>query len=593
MICNLRAIALVIFFTPKLFAQDIIVTADRIRSLEHESPSQIRVFNTSEIEKSTNIQDLLKDQTDIQFSQSGPIGGNASLFIRGSDSSHVLVVLDGVILNDPSNLNRQFDFGRLNLNNIERIEVLKGSQGLLYGSNAIGGVILLTSKKAKMDPSISGNIDWGSYSTLHSSFDLQQRFNNTSLSTGLDLVRSEGFSAANDNTQQADADGFKSLNTHFDIEQELTVSTRMNFQYRRYSDNSELDLQGGPGGDDQNDYQKTSQDIFKAELNQDWENGESKILASRSINKRSLNINAGNEIKSKGINDNISLNHYHSFTESYDHFFSVDLNKESDLAGRDNSNLSLFTYARERLNKNIFTLGGRLDINEIFDNHFTYKVTYLRDLEDVQIKANYSTGFRAPSLSQLYDPTYGNTKLIPETSQSYELGFNWKFQNVAVDLDGFLTNLEHRLSYDPITFITRNYGRARLMGIDPQISLKLQDNLQTKFAFTLLSAKDLATKDQLPRRAKVTANWSLYYQLEKHSFTPQLVYVGKRNDVDNLGLKTTMDDHLTFDLNYQYSIHQYCDLSLKIKNVFDVNYEEAFGYGTGGRITTVGAHFNF
>ena len=131
------------------------------------------------------------------------------------------------------------------------------------------------------------------------------------------------------------------------------------------------------------------------------------------------------------------------------------------------------------------------------------------------------------------------------------------------------------------------------MGIDPQLSFRLQDNLQTKIAFTLLTAKDLATKDQLPRRAKVTANWSLFYQLEKHSFIPQVLYVGKRTDVDNLGLKTTMDDHFTFDFNYQYSIHQYCDLSLKIKNLFNVNYEEAFGYGTGGRITTVGAHFNF
>ena len=589
----MKTFALAVFFTPILFAQDIVVTADRIRSFEHESPSQIKVFTTPNIEKSTDIKDLLKDQTDIQFSQSGPSGGNASLFLRGSDSSHVLVILDGVILNDPSNPNRQFDFGRLSLNNIERIEVLKGSQGLLYGSNAIGGVILLTSKKAKLDPALSGIVEWGSYNTLQTSLDYQQNFNQTSFSSGIDFLKSEGFSAANDSSQYADADGIKRFNANIGIEQTLADLTRISFQYRKYSDESELDFQGGQGGDDPNDYQTTQQDFYKAELQRDWDESESKLIASRSIHKRTLNTVPGAEVKSKGVIDSLTLNHLHAFSESYDHYFAFDFNEESDQLNRDITNTSLFTYGRGRYKNDIFTLGGRLDINETFNEHFTYKVSYLKDIDHFQLKANYSTGFRAPSLNQLYDPTYGNSRLKPETSESYDMGFNWKYEKVSFDIDAFLTNLKNRLSYDPITFINQNYGRARLMGIDPQINYTLDENWRTRVAFTLLSAKNLSTREQLPRRAKVNANWSVFYEYEKHSISPQLYYVGKRNDVDNLGLLTKMNDHFTFDLSYQYSLHQNWELNLKVKNAFDVNYEDVFGYGTGGRITTVGAHYHF
>lgn len=125
-------------------------------------------------------------------------------------------------MNDPSNPNRQFDLGRLSLNNIERVEVLKGSQGLLYGSNAIGGVILITTKKAKQDFSGSAQIDYGTFNTSNSAINVQKKINQTAMSFGIDHLKSDGFSAANSNLNpNADDDGEKRTTVSAGLNQAL------------------------------------------------------------------------------------------------------------------------------------------------------------------------------------------------------------------------------------------------------------------------------------------------------------------------------------------------------------------------------------
>jgi len=246
---------------PKVKAEDVIViSADRIKSNTNKSTSDIRIINAEEIKdnSSKTLPELLSKESDLTVVSSGPNGSNSSLFLRGSDSSHTQVVIDGIVMNDPSNPNRQFDIGRLSLNNIGKIEILKGSQGLAYGSNAIGGVIVITTKKAQSTKTTGESyLDYGTFNTVNAGVNLQKKYDLLNFSFGADAMKTDGFSAANKkNNPNAEKDGDQrvalSLGANKEFREDLTVDFNLHYSHNK----ADLDKGGGAGNDDPNDNQK-------------------------------------------------------------------------------------------------------------------------------------------------------------------------------------------------------------------------------------------------------------------------------------------------------------------------------------------------
>lgn len=582
-------------------AQEVIyVTADRIKSSVDNSPSDIEVFEQQDIANSSSLTELLKRSSDISIAHSGPIGGNSSLFLRGSDSSHVLVVLDGIILNDPSNPNRQYDFSRLSLNNIERIEILKGSQGLLYGSNAIGGVIILTSKKADKHPTFSANLSLGSKQTFNSSFDVQKKWKETGFSLGVEHLKSDGFSAANDNQVKADRDGLKRTSFNLNLDQKLTAENYLSLYYKQINDENGLDKSGGPGGDDPNDYQKNNQKYLKAEVNQLWAAGETKLNVSQSDIKRSLIVQPDvihpqvSKTITRGTLETISINHTHELTDTLTFNSNADFQHESDQLDNTNNNLSFFNYARLEKGRHVLNLGGRLDQNKYFKDYFTYKMAYMFSFEETSFKASQSSGFRAPSLNQLFDPIYGNKSLSPEKSRSSEIGINHKFsKSLNAEAVLFRTDIRNRLSYDPGTFVNKNYGRAKIYGVENNVNLSLNSSFSTELSATWLKATDLQTNLNLPRRPKLNSRIALNYISDRRSLSLDVQHTGTRADVDNLGNPVQMKSYTIFNLHQSIKWSDQYSGYVKINNIFNDKYEEVFGYGTGGRIFTLGLRYTY
>jgi vitamin B12 transporter len=583
-------------------AQDIIVTADRIKSSFEKSPSDIRVFSADEIDRAETIIDLLKTESDLQIAQSGGPGSNASLFLRGSDSSHTLVVIDDIVMNDPSNPNRQFDIGRLSLNNIERVEILKGSQGLLYGSNAIGGVIVMTSKQPQGDQlSGSTSVDYGSFNSLGVAANSQKKFGPLALSLGIDHFQTDGFSAANlSSNPNADDDSEKRLTISFGANQNITKNTEVIFNYRFMKDDIDLDKGGGPGNDDPNDFQLTEEQYLKAGLKQFWDNGETHFYYTKNSHHRTLNTlpdaasATRSSVVSKGVIDTFAINHTQYTTEFLTQNLNIDFQHEEDQSRRFNENLSTFLYNRIEAGKNVFNLGARLDSNKYFGEHLTYKTAYLYNFDKNIFKASYSTGFRAPSLNQLYDPTYGNKNLNPEKSQSAEMGIDIPL-GIENKYTGtlFYTDLKNRLSYDPVTFVNQNRGRARIIGLENRIDINMAKMTSAYLAATWLSAKDMTSKKKLVRRPDLSGRAGLKYQYESHTSSIDFNYTGKRNDVDNLGNIVKMKAHHSFDLEYKYAINQAWSSYGKVKNILNEYYEDIYGYGSGGRAATLGMKYIF
>lgn len=596
--------------TPDLFAsEDItVITADRIYSTTDKSSSDVRIIGSDEIKKKSTLtlSELLSKESDLNVVSTGISGSSTSLFLRGTDSSHTLFVIDGIVMNDPSNPNRQFDIGRLSLNNIDRIEILKGSQGLSYGSNAIGGVVVITTKKAKSKKlTAESRLDYGTFNTLNIGSNYQAKIADTiGISFGADYMSTEGFSAANEKLNPyAEADGDKriafDLGSYIDLSEEYSLDGKILYSHNT----AELDKGGGALNDDPNDRQKDKEIYSKLGLIRNWPSGnaQTKFAYNYTRHRRELEIlpdqrhPKSNISRTLGKMKTASANHTYYISESFTQNLNADLLVEEDQSGHSNQNISGFIYHQYETSSKIINFGLRLDHNKYFNDHFTYKLAAGYKFESSLLKLSYSTGFRSPSLNQLFDPDYGNKNLTPETSQSAELSLEKKWAPSAKSISTlFYTKINDRFSYTPNTFVNINQGEAEIIGLEKNLAIDWFSFLDQSTSFTLLHARDLNKGEKLARRPDFNLKNVISYKAnDKHLLSYEISYVGARDDVDNQGISVKMNSYLLSNLNYRFALDQKNEFFLKIKNLFDKDYEEIYGFGTGGRTITVGSRFNY
>lgn len=598
-----RMCYLLIFLPQITFANSEItyITADRIQADLSKSASDIRVITSAEIAQSSShtLSEILLKESDVSIT-------NSSMFLRGTDSSHVLFVLDGIIMNDPSNPNRQFDVSQLSLNNIDHVEILKGSQGLAYGSNAIGGVVALFSKKAKSTALQSqSSISLGSYKTLNASTNLQKQLTDIlDISLGADYFKTDGFSSSDKKYYVlAEDDGEEKIALDFNSNIKLSNKTSVQTNTRFIQNRTDLDKGGGAGADDPNDIQREQNIYSKINLNKIW----AENLAETNFNFSFSKHHRINEeiydsihtqqsyIKATGIIKNLGVNHTYYATENLTQNINLDFLTETDHLKNSAQNIGFFIYHQYELPKTMLNFGIRLDHNNTFDNHLTYKVAASKTFVNTQFKISHSTGFRAPSLNQLYDQTYGNKNLTPEVSRNAELSLeqNWQ-SSFKTTTSLFYTKINNRFSYNPISFININAGEAEITGLENKLSIIWPRNIEQELGATLLNAKDLSLKKKLARRSDLSIKNVFRFLLDdKNSLSLENFYTGARPDVDNLGNSTTMDSFILNNFNYKYKIDSHNEFYFYLKNIFNTDYQEIYGFGTAGRTFTVGANYNF
>lgn len=586
-------VILLTFFSTLIFANDeIVITADRIESSFGDTTSKIEIINQKNIEtiKSNNLEEALEKYSDFNVVKGGQIGNTASVFIRGMEASHTLVLLDGIILNDPSNPSRQFDFSKINLNNIEKIELLKGSQGLLYGSNAIGGVVLLTSKKTKRDE-LSSTLAYGSHQSANINFNVNKIVNSNDLMNfGFQLFNSKGFSSAKDNTQINDLDGIKKgsinwgYNGHF--LNNINFDLRTNYLYEVI----DLDKGGGPNSDDpnfksknQNLFSKISlEKIINEKLSSKFQYSYTDYLR-RSFDQTNVGQTYDGSSFYKGKTHNIEIENTYYFNDFLVSQLNVAENIEKDLIN-ENSNTSLFLYNRFEYGPALVNAGLRFDYNKIFKDAFTYKLGLGHKFNWFDLHTSFSTGFRAPSLNQLFDATYGNRNLRPEKSKSVDLGIIYKANRFSLDSTIFYNHLDDRLTYHPTTFLNINAGKSYSKGIEEAINISLTENLTQITKYVLTESFNLANGKRLARRPESLLTHSYHLSLEKFNFDTFLKFKSSTTDVDNNGNDTKNKKFITCNIVIDYLISSMSSASVSIDNLFNSDYEEIWGYNNGGRI---------
>ncbi len=591
----------------------VVVTATKTKTYQAEVGSSVSVITGEDIKISgkRTVLEVLEQVPGIYLTQNGTQGGTASVYLRGAIPGQTLVLIDGVEVNDPISAARAFNFAHLTTDNIERIEIVRGPQSTLYGSDAMGGVINIITKKGKGDPKVYFSLEGGSHNTFRESFSALGSTDLINYSLGVSRIDSDGISKAADGVED---DGYKNI----------SVSSRLGFKIMdgagvslalRYSD-AEFDVDDGAYQDDPNYTSSAEQFSSKIEFAQDitdnWDQRVAFCFMNIKRSNRDLadNLDPTEDLEDKYTADNKKLEIQHNFSifESDTQTVGLEYEQErgtSDYRSRSfrdrtdrNSvdNKGYYFQSQLKTGENLaFLLGTRLDDHERSGKETTYKVSSVYSLPQTatRLKANLGTGFKAPSIYQLYS-SYGNINLRPDESKSYDFQIEQDLFNgkAFCAVTYFYNNFKNMIDFDLSTWKYKNVGRAKTSGVELELKINFTDSFFINSNYTYMKTKDEDTGLELIRRPKqklnLGANWAYSNKGNINIWTN---YVGPRwNDQANIQKDKR---YFTVDLAWTYDLNDYIELFSNITNLFDRKYQQVRGFNTLNRSFSAGVKGKF
>ncbi|OGW62979.1 MAG: hypothetical protein A2V83_11010 [Nitrospirae bacterium RBG_16_64_22] len=608
-------------------AGEVVVTASRIEEPAEAAASSITVITRKEIEQKQyrTVFDALRDVAGLDAVRSGGPGSLSSVFLRGTKSEHTLVLIDGVEVNDPVSAGRSFNFANLSLANVERIEVLRGPQSTLYGSDSMGGVINVITRKGKGPLSGDVSVEAGSFNTFRERLGLSGGTGKAHYAFGFDRLDSAGISAAGEKYGNTEKDGVR--NTSYSGRAGYKLSDRADAEIvlRGHEARTEIDAKSGAGGDDPN--RVATSRMFSALVRgnlavRDWWNQALSIgrVESRSTDHDDFDsVRPSNWLDSRFEGRMTKADWQNTLLLGQAHTVVGGVEWEQEGANSEYRSLSSFgsyntrfddrtartwgIYAQERWTPSQalqVTAGLRRDDHDRFGGATSGKVagSVLVPGAGMRLRASWGTGFKAPSLYQLYSQ-YGSETLQPEKSASYEVGLRQPLAGPAgwVDLAYFRSRFRNLIDYDFGTSKYVNTGRAKTSGFELEAGYKPASFLSLLVRGTVLDATDEATGERLIRRARnrgsLAASWLASPDI---SATASLVRVGKREDTDFSTYPSTrvrLPAYTLVNLSGEWRATKSISLFARVENVFDKEYEDVLGYGTPGRSFYAGVHGRF
>lgn len=557
---------------------NLVVTPSRRAESLSESLAAVSLLTREDIEKSAaeDLSDLLRTLPGVDVVRSGGAGSQVSIFLRGSNSNHVLVLVDGV--RTSSSNTGAYAWEQLPVNQVERIEVVRGPRGSMYGSDAIGGVIHIITRSS---PAPYARITAGSYGTAAFEGGLGYDGENTQVSVNAGYRNVNGFSAQNSNgfNYHPDNDGFKSAN--LGIKGSTSVGEgRWTYSLLALDNESEFD-QG---------VSATSQAVASLGLlGSMTANWDYQLLAGYT----SEELVSDFEFYETGFDSNrLQFAWQNQFDTGTAGVLSFGLDWFSEKGE------SLFSWDEKRRNTGLYgswdhyfgrlhvQLGGRWDDNSEFGSQFTGQAAFGFEInESWQFMASYGSAFRGPNLNEQYSPGWaglfaGNPDLDPESSVSGELGLRWQHSQAgALSVSAYRTEVEDLIAFNGEGFQAINIKEARLKGLefDYQYHGTYWDFSANA---TLQDAQDSDTGEPLLRRPDEKAFLSLDRRFDNGSWLGlEWVFTGDRYDFGGISL----DSYQLVNLFTGWQFAPAWRVELRGENLADEVYEPVYGFNAPGR----------
>ncbi|WP_324829842.1 TonB-dependent receptor domain-containing protein [Pseudomonas saxonica] len=554
-----------------------LITGNRQVEARSDSTSANSVFTRDDIDRlqPTSLTDLLSRVPGVQVARSGGRGALPGIYIRGTKSAQSLVLVDGQRMANATSADSNLQY--LNIDQIERVEVLRGSRSVIYGSDAIGGVIqIFTRRSAVHAPQLRLHSAVGSYgSTLNSlgisGGDTQTRYNLSASLENTAGINRTTVSYPVDN----DHDAYRNKSVSLNLSHNLTDAVEVGISAIKNTGKTELDAMFGQKG--YSDFDISSVGGFiDAQINDRWN---SRVEWGHSENrektrdKLSPDLYAFNTYRdSLNWQNNLTLNDQHSLIVGAD---SYEDRVRSSTVFDEDSRWNRSVFVQHRFHGDYFSteLGVRHDQNQQFGSHNTWSASLSVPLNvDNEVLLSYSEGFRAPTFNDLYYPQYGNSALKPEYSKSYEL--QWRSQltdSSRLETSVYRTDIRDAIVADA-DFIQQNIGAARITGFESALHQEWF-GWQSSLGVAIIDPRDRDTGHTLSRRARRTVSLDLDRQFDRLGVGASWQAVSSSfNDDDN---KQPIGGYGLLGLRGNWIASPEVRLELKVDNLLDKSFTRA------------------
>lgn len=575
---------------------EIVVTPYYTPIAVGRSGSSVSVISAEEIARqpTESVAQLLRSVPGVTVTETGGVGGQTQVSLRGTESQHTLVLIDGVRVNDPSSARDSFDFAQFTITDIERIEVLRGPQSALYGSDAIGGVINIITRKSGGPPRFSASAEGGSYGTRRVNLSGGTSAGDLSIYSSATYFATDGFSRTGDR-DDGEADGVTkfagTLRGAFDPGE----GVRFEFGANGYHLDSEVD--GGVGLDLEG--YNSDRNLFSGFAKFSFPTFDGKV-------SNSVNFFATSTQREYTEPDRVYT--YEGQNLGVELQKQIDLGNAGSLLGGTRFEKQTAEGTRSDLDAPTFDnditlyagyllyqlpIGDRLDLTfagrhdgQIDGDGFnTGRATAFYALPEIgaAIRGSIGTGAKRPTAFQLgYNPD-----LKAETSVGGDIGiekslFDGRF---TVSTTGFWNQIDDMIDWDPTIPPFGNYNNiaeVRTSGVEVAAKAMLvPGSLHASATYTYTDARDEATDLQLARRARNTASASLVYTgVKNFEAALSATYVGQRFNDDAHTVE--LDPYTRVDLSANYKVNRNLSVYGRVENLFDTAYEDAAGYNSAG-----------
>ena len=540
------------------------------------------------IEKTNTIDTVqaIARATGLNVVQSGPTGQQTSVFMRGMNSNHTMVAVNGVAIKDHSTTGGLHDIGADFVKHVTAIQVVKGSQGTLYGANAVGGVINFITTDSYAN-SISATM--GSNNTKGITLKVHKNIDNHSISIIADGTQSDGISVAPSGTEK---DGFDAnnitINTHSKWDDVEIRSTLI----RRTSD-SDLDASGS---DDLDYTAENGMNLYQLSSKVDTSLGFYNITFSRTEYDREYvngtEIDEYNSESNTVLLTNTILNDKFDITPGveYEYFDGSFKNRGGYSASVDvdGENVGYFVNGNMMVSdKLLLSAGVRQDDPSLFDGYNTYRLGGTFELTDsLKLKGNYATSVKTPTLYEMHgSDNYGyngNPNLLPEEAETTDIGFEYRVGGSVLDLVYFSTDLKNLITYGNSTY-SNGGGTSNRHGAEIKFNSLISDNVLWRNSATFTVAED-DNGTRVTRRPKWLGLTAIDYNKDSWTNTVEYLHTGSHLDIDSSTYATITKPAVgVVNLHTSKVVNDKSNVVLSVNNAFDKTYDRPDGYAQHGR----------